>query len=69
MRKAETMTADTLSEFKLMIEAFGWRYAYLITGITGVVFALLALIFIVDPVRGRFEPRKPKVIEVIEEED
>ena len=54
----------------VMIEGFGWRIAYLVTGLTGVVFGLLCLIFIVDPVRGRFEPRKPKVIEVeaIEEE-
>ena len=51
----------------VMIEAFGWRKAYLITGLIGVAFALLALIFIVDPIRGRFEPRKPIPIEAIEE--
>ena len=53
----------------VMIEAFGWRMAYLATGLLGVAFAILVLIFVVDPIRGRFEPRKPKVIEVIEEVD
>ena len=53
----------------VMIEAFGWRWAYFITGMVGVAFALLCLIFVVDPIRGRFEPRKPKVIDVIEEVD
>merc|ERR1719464_351686 len=53
----------------VMIEALGWRMAYFITGLVGIAFGLLCLIFIVDPIRGRFEPRKPQVIEVIPEED
>ena len=53
----------------ILIEKFGWRKAYIITGGVGIIFALLCLLFVVDPIRGRFEPRKPKVIEVIVEED
>ena len=53
----------------ILIEKFGWRKAYIITGGVGIIFALLCLLFVVDPIRGRFEPRKPKVIEVIPEED
>ena len=52
----------------VMIERLGWRYAYVITGLVGVVFGILCLLFIVDPIRGRFEPRKPKLI-VIDEVD
>ena len=53
----------------VMIETFGWRIAYLTTGIVGITFGLLCLIFIVDPIRGRFEPRKPVEILVIDEEE
>ena len=53
----------------ILIEKFGWRKAYIITGLAGIVLALLCLIFVVDPIRGRFEPRKPKIIEVIPEKE
>ena len=53
----------------ILIEAFGWRLAYMITGVIGIFFALLCIIFVVDPIRGRFEQRNPKIIEVIVEED
>ena len=41
----------------IMIEKFGWRAAYSVAGITGVIFGILCLIFVIDPIRGRFEPR------------
>ena len=53
----------------ILIEAFGWRLAYIITGVIGIFIALLCIIFVVDPIRGRFEQRKPKIIEVIVEEE
>lgn len=45
------------------IKYYGWRATYLTIGIGGVAVGLFCLIFIVDPIRGRFEPRKPKVID------
>ena len=53
----------------IIIATFGWRKAYIITGIIGIGFAILCMLFVVDPIRGRFEPRKPKVIEVVPEEN
>ena len=41
----------------VMISTLGWRWAYIITGIVGVVAGVLVLLFVKDPVRGRYEPR------------
>jgi MFS family permease len=41
----------------ILINLFGWRETYFIIGTTGVIFALLALVVIRDPERGRFDPK------------
>lgn len=41
----------------LMINKFGWRETYFIIGFIGILLALLALMFIRDPERGRFDPK------------
>ena len=41
----------------VMIANLGWRWAYAITGIVGIVIGLLVLFIVKDPIRGRFEPR------------
>ena len=42
----------------IMIGAVGWRYTYFIVGCIGIAFAVVALLFIRDPQRGRFDPIK-----------
>lgn len=41
----------------IMISSLGWRWAYAITGFVGIAIGLLVLLFVKDPIRGRFEPR------------
>jgi MFS family permease len=41
----------------ILIDSFGWRKTYFIIGAIGVLVALLALMFIKDPERGRFDPK------------
>ena len=41
----------------IIIKLVGWRWTYFITGAIGVLIGILCLIFIPDPIRGRFEPR------------
>ena len=45
----------------IMITYLGWRLAYAITGFIGIGIGVLCLIFIKDPIRGRFEPRVAKI--------
>jgi predicted MFS family arabinose efflux permease len=45
-----------------MIGHFGWRETYFIVGCIGVLFALIALILIKDPERGRFDPKKSSFV-------
>lgn len=52
----------------VMITALGWRWAYAITGIFGIVIGFLVLLIVKDPVRGRYEPRVNKPVEEIEKE-
>ena len=44
----------------IMITIFGWRWAYAITGIIGVGVGIICLLFVQDPIRGRYEPRVVK---------
>ena len=55
----------------LMISNLGWRWAYAITGFVGIFIGILVLIFVKDPIRGRFEPRVnlAQVEDAILEED
>ena len=59
----------------IMISTLGWRWAYAITGFVGIFIGLLVLVFVKDPIRGRFEPRvdiakvEEDLIEEAEEED
>ena len=41
----------------IIIKLVGWRWTYFITGVFGIFIGILCLIFIPDPIRGRFEPR------------
>ena len=41
----------------IMISQLGWRWTYAITGFTGIFIGFLVLLFVKDPIRGRFEPR------------
>ena len=43
-----------------LIAEFGWRKAYLFTGITGIVIGIATLILVKDPIRGRFDPKLKK---------
>ena len=60
--------AGLSSIINIMISELGWRWAYAISGITGIIIGLLALLVIRDPVRGRFEPRVANKMEEEEEE-
>ena len=53
----------------IMITYLGWRLAYGITGLIGVVIGIACFIFIKDPIRGRFEPRVVKNEKEEEKED
>lgn len=53
----------------IMIGWLGWRETYFIVGCLGIVFAAIAMIFIKDPPRGRFDPNKPEPITVYNEDD
>ena len=44
----------------IMITYLGWRLAYAVTGLIGVLIGIMCLIFIKDPIRGRYEPRVAK---------
>ena len=50
--------AGLASVTTIMIGALGWRQTYFIVGCLGVLFALIALAFVKDPLRGRFDPGK-----------
>mmetsp|Transcript_12361 Transcript_12361/g.15770 ORF Transcript_12361/g.15770 Transcript_12361/m.15770 type:complete len:386 (+) Transcript_12361:71-1228(+) len=41
----------------VMIDAFGWRWTYAVTGFIGIAIGILVLLIVKDPIRGRFEPR------------
>lgn len=49
----------------IMIGWIGWRKTYFIVGCFGIVFGIIALIFVRDPPRGRFDPKKAEPIAVI----
>lgn len=51
----------------IMIGAIGWRKTYFIIGLVGILFAVIAIIVIKDPVRGRFDAKKPEPLPVIAE--
>lgn len=55
----------------IMISILGWRWTYAITGFTGIFIGILVLLFVKDPIRGRFEPRVDvaKVEQEIMDED
>ena len=50
----------------IMITYLGWRLAYAVTGLIGVFIGILCLLFIKDPIRGRYEPRVAKKEESLE---
>ncbi|MEE4202432.1 MAG: MFS transporter [Halieaceae bacterium] len=41
-----------------MAEAFGWRQAFFVIGLPGVVFAVLLALFVREPIRGRWDDGK-----------
>jgi len=41
----------------LVVTAYGWRAAFLTVGAPGILMALLTLIFVREPKRGRYDPR------------
>ena len=45
----------------IFIGSFGWRLTYFCIGCFGITVGLIALIFIREPVRGRFDPKKIEV--------
>jgi MFS family permease len=45
----------------LIINSVGWRRTYFLAGAIGVFFAVLALVFVKDPERGRFDPKMAKL--------
>jgi MFS family permease len=49
----------------IMIGWLGWRDTYFIVGCFGIVFGIIAMIFVKDPVRGRFDPKKVEEIKVL----
>jgi len=51
--------AGLASVTTVMIGKLGWRDTYFIVGCVGIVFAFIAMVFVRDPVRGRFDPKKP----------
>jgi len=51
--------AGLASVTTVMIGKLGWRDTYFIVGCVGIVFAVIAMVFVRDPVRGRFDPKKP----------
>lgn len=42
----------------LLLEAVGWRNTYFVIGIVGMVSGLLGFFVIMEPPRGRFDPKK-----------
>jgi MFS family permease len=50
--------ASLASITTIMIGILGWRKTYFYIGCIGIIFAILALIFIQDPQRGRFDVKK-----------
>lgn len=61
--------AGLASVTTILIGWLGWRKTYFIVGCFGIIFAVIALIFIKDPKRGRFDPKKPEPIIVLNDED
>lgn len=53
----------------ILIGSVGWRKTYFIVGCFGIFFACIALTFIRDPKRGRFDPKKPEPIIVLNDDD
>lgn len=49
------------STMVILIKKFGWRAMYRIQGIGGVLFGLITLLAMKEPIRGRFEQFKVKV--------
>jgi MFS family permease len=45
----------------IIIEAIGWRMTYFIIGCFGIVIGLIGIVSIVEPQRGRYEPKKEEV--------
>lgn len=54
---------STLSN--ILVDNLGWRYTYGICGTYGLVAVLCVLLFVQEPERGRFEPKKEEIIEEI----
>ena len=42
-------------------ENYGWRWAFVVAGVPGIFFALMFALTVREPVRGRFETKKPEV--------
>jgi len=42
----------------LLLEALGWRHTYVVIGITGMASGLISFFVIMEPPRGRFDPKK-----------
>jgi len=53
----------------IMITLLGWRRTYFWIGCFGIVVAIVALVLIKDPPRGRFDPKKPEPIPLSEPTD
>jgi len=49
----------------IIIGSIGWRKTYFLIGCVGIILGIVALIFIKDPIRGRFDPKKAEPITVI----
>ena len=47
---------STLSD--ILVGSLGWRYTYGVCGTYGLCVALIVLLFVQEPERGRFEPKK-----------
>jgi predicted MFS family arabinose efflux permease len=45
----------------LIINSVGWRRTYFLVGALGVLFGVLVLLFVKDPERGRFDPKKQQL--------
>lgn len=54
-------TAGGLMAGGLLAEEFGWRMAFVLFGIPGVVLALILSITVKEPIRGRYAPRGARV--------
>jgi len=47
----------------ILVDKIGWRFTYGICGTYGLISVLLVLLFVQEPERGRFEPKKQEVVD------